>query len=280
MKAVLIAVAVLFLAALAAMAALRWRDARADAAEAARLRAVQPADPARFDPAMVADLPEPARRYLTWAIAPGTPLLTVAQFDMTGQFSMGTRAAPAYMPMVARQTLAAPSGFVWAMSARRGAMLLSGSDAGGWTRFRIMGLIPVARLGGTADHARSAFGRYVAEAVFWTPAAFLPRPGIVWEATDDPDRARVVVSHEGMAQAVELHVAPDGTLIEVAFPRWTNANPEGVWREQPFGGVLSDWRRVQGFRVPFRVEAGNMFGTPEYFPFFIAEIGDFRFPPR
>jgi hypothetical protein len=31
---------------------------------------------------------------------------------------------------------------------------------------------------------------------------------------------------------------------------------------------------------PARVEAGNMFGTPDYFPFFIAEIGDFRFPPR
>jgi hypothetical protein len=104
MRAVLLAVVALFLVALAAMAALRWRDTRADAAEEARLLAVQPADPARFDPAMVA--------------------------------------------------------------------------------------------------------------------------------------------------------------------------------EQPFGGVLSDWRAVQGFRVPFRVEAGNMFGTPDYFPVFIAEIGDFRFPPR
>jgi hypothetical protein len=229
---------------------------------------------------MVADLPEPARRYLTWAIAPGTPLLTVAQFDMTGQFSMGTREAPASMAMVARQTLAAPEGFVWAMSARRGTMLLSGSDAAGWTRFRVMGLIPVARLGGTADHARAAFGRHVAEAVFWTPAALLPGPGIVWVGTDDPDRARVLVSHRGMTQAVDLRVADDGTLIEVVFPRWTNANPEGVWREQPFGGVLSDWRAVQGFRMPFRVEAGNMFGTPDCLPVFIAEIGDLRFPPR
>lgn len=60
------------------------------------------------------------------------------------------------------------------MQAARGPMRLSGSDSGLWTRFWIMGLFPVAYIGANTDHTRSAFGRYVAEAVFWTPAALLP----------------------------------------------------------------------------------------------------------
>jgi hypothetical protein len=38
----------------------------------------------RFDPAMVAGLPEPAQRFFKFAIAPGTPLLPVAEIDMGG----------------------------------------------------------------------------------------------------------------------------------------------------------------------------------------------------
>lgn len=40
--------------------------------------------PAAFDPAMVAGLPEQARRYLTRAIAPGTPLWQSVELSMAG----------------------------------------------------------------------------------------------------------------------------------------------------------------------------------------------------
>jgi hypothetical protein len=35
---------------------------------------------------------------------------------------------------------------------------------------------------------------------------------------------------------------------------------------------------VGGYRLPFRVEAGNMFGTADYFPFFLADVTEIRFP--
>jgi len=35
---------------------------------------------------------------------------------------------------------------------------------------------------------------------------------------------------------------------------------------------------VQGFRLPFYVEAGNMYGTDNYFVFFKAEVIAVRFP--
>jgi hypothetical protein len=263
---------------LLALVALRLLDRRADAREWDRLAALQPVAPARFAPEMIEDLPEPARRFLAYVIAPGTPLLRVAEIDMTGQFSLGTKDAPAYRPMEARQILAAPEGFVWAMRTR-GGMPVSGSDSGTWTRFRILGLLPVARLGGDPDHARSAFGRYVAEAAFWTPAALLPGPGVEWSSVDE-DTARVTIRHGGLEQSVDVTVDAEGRPVTVTFQRWSNANPEGVHRLQPFGGILSDFREVQGFRLPFRVEAGNMFGTDDYFPFFLADVQEIRFSQR
>lgn len=263
------------LALLPAIALLAF-DKRADGVEWARLAGRQPADPPRFSPQMVIDLPEPARRYFAFVMAPDTPLLPVVEIDMDGQFSLGNKDDPRYQPMRARQILAAPEGFVWAMRTRRG-LPISGSDSGRWTRFRVLGLIPVGRLGGNEDHARSAFGRYVAESVFWAPAALLPGPGVIWTALDDHS-ARVTVTQGSLSQEVDVTVDGEGRPLEVAFQRWSNANPDKVHRLQPFGGYLSDFREVDGYRLPFRVEAGNMFGTPDYFPFFIADVTAIRFP--
>lgn len=275
MKVVL--VLLLFVALLlAALAALRLLDRRADDAEWRRLARFQPADPERFSPEMVADLPEPARRFFTYAITPGTPVRRVAVIEMEGRFSLGTKDVPNYRAMEARQILAAPEGFLWIMR-MPGAIPISGSDSGSWTRFRILNLIPVARAGGDADHTRSAFGRYVSEAVFWTPAALLPGPGITWEAVD-ADTARVTIRREDLEQAVDVSVDSEGRPAEVSFERWTDANPEKTFRLQPFGAVPDDFRDVEGYRLPFRVEAGNMFGTEDYFPFFIAEVTSIRFP--
>jgi hypothetical protein len=225
-----------------ALFAIRLLDLRADRAEWDRLVARQPANPEHFDPAMVADLPEPARRYFLYTILPGAPLLSVTQIEMRGQFSLGTKEKPAYQPMEAHQILAAPEGFVWAMRTT-GSMPVSGSDSGRWTRFRIFGLIPVARMGGDPDHARSAFGRYVGEAVFWSPAALLPGPGVTWEAVDE-NTARVTIRHGTREQAVDVTVDGEGRPVQVAFMRWSDANPDKVHRLQPFGGYMSDFREV------------------------------------
>ena len=263
--------------ALFALLVLRLWDGCAERTEWARLTALQPLSPAVYDPSMVTKLPEPAQRFFNFAIIPGTPLLTVAEIDMGGQFSLGSREKPNYQQMDAKQILAAPSGFVWKLRLP-GVVPVSGSDSGQWTRFRILGLLPVARMGGDLDHTRAAYGRYVAEASFWTPAAVLPGPGIVWDKVDE-NTARVTVSHLGLSQAVDMTVDGDGRPNEVCFMRWSNANPERTHRLQPFGGRLSDFREVQGFRLPFHVEAGNMHGTDDYFVFFKAEVISIHFPP-
>lgn len=111
----------------------------------------------------------------------------------------------------------------------------------------------------------------------WAPAALLPGPNVTWEEVDQ-DTARVTVAVGALSQAVDVTLNAEGQPITVAFMRWSNANPEKQYRLQPFGGALSDFRGVQGYRLPFRVEAGNMFGTDEYFAFYKAAVTAIRFP--
>ncbi len=277
MKIFFLLLVFLFAATLVILMIWRQLDHRADRAEMARLIALQPKSPRVFDPAMVADLPDPARRYFEYTILRGTPLFTVADIEMTGQFSLGTKEAPNYMAMTARQVLAAPNGFVWKMSGGKGVMRMSGSDSASWTRFWIAGLAPVARFGETSDHTSSAFGRYIAEAVFWTPAALLPRQNIVWQAVNK-NTSKVTIHHNGITQDVYISVTPEGQPTEVSFPRWSDANPEGIYRLQPFGGYLSEFRNIAGFRLPTHVEAGNFFGTEDYFPFYLVDVTNLQFP--
>jgi hypothetical protein len=257
----------------------RWSNDQAQARNAwdELLRTTSIALPERFDPSLVADLPEPARRFLSFAIAPGSRLSTVAEIRMQGELSLSSKQDPRYEPMRAQQVLAAPRGFVWLLEAGHGALRISGSDAmvdgRSWTRFWLWRQIPVVRAGGDPDHLRSSFGRMVAEAAFWTPAFLLPRPAVSWSALDQ-DTARATVRHLGMVQEVDIRVGPSGQPLWVRIARWSNANPDKEFRTQPFGGELSDFRSVAGYRIPFRVDGGNFFGTDDYFPFYRARVID------
>jgi hypothetical protein len=82
----------------AALSAWRLLDHRADRAVIQRLMSMQPLQPARFDPGMIADLPEPARRYFLCTVKPGTPLYRVAKISMSGRFGMETEPTPTIFP--------------------------------------------------------------------------------------------------------------------------------------------------------------------------------------
>lgn len=277
-------VIVAFLAILAiglfALGAWHWSEERAERLRWENLASHQPSTPAVFDSSMVAGLPDPAQRFFRFAIRPGTPLYTVAEISMEGEFSLGDKSKPDYMPMTAEQILAAPYGFVWKVRAGN-TVWVSGSDGAvngsSWSRFWLWGIAPVARAGNNEDHARAAFGRYVAESVFWTPAALLPGDNVRWEAIDDAT-ARVIMRHRGLEQAVDLSIGANGEPVKVVFQRWSDANPERAFQLQPFGGYLSDYRDFGGFRLPARIEAGNFFETDDYFAFFKATVTSVRFP--
>lgn len=255
-----------------------WRglDRRADRAAWTRLIAVGSGPGRTYDPVLVADLPEPARRYFNYTMQPGTTLCTAVEIEMTGEVGLGSKEAPHYQPMHAEQILAPPHGLVWKVKTGP----ISGSDGAmpeiSWTRLWLLGLVPVVRASGP-DHHRSAFGRVVAEGAFWAPASLLPGGPVQWEPVDE-NTARAVVRYGVFEQAVDITVDGAGAPKQVVIQRWSNANAEKAFREQPFGGHLSAFETFGGYRLPTRVEGGNHIGTPDYFPFFKARVIDIRFP--
>lgn len=258
---------------------LAWRisDTRSDRkAWNDLLRLAEPIGPP-FDPAAVRGMPEPAQRYFRFTIAPGTPLVSVVEIEMEGQLGLGTKDVPAYRPMTAHQILAPPKGLVWKV--RTGP--ISGSDGAtpetSWTRFWLFRLIPVVRVSGNPDHHRSAFGRVVSEGAFWVPASLLPSKTVSWTSVSE-NTARAEIVYRNFSQALDLTVEPDGRPSCVVIQRWSNENGEKIFREQPFGGYLSDFREIGGYCLPMRVEGGNLIGTEDYFPFFKANVQAIRFP--
>ena len=275
LKIILLALAGLLIAAVALGLWVNSRD-RAQAARVwAALEGAREADPLRYDPAMVADLPEVAQRYFARAIDPGAPLHRIVRLEMEGSFIMNGNE----MPMRARQILAPPAqGFVWQADIGTGLMRFGGSDgytrAGeaqeSWTKFWLQGLIPLARIGGTEDHARAAATRVMLEAV-WAPASLLPQFGAEWVQTG-PDSAEIRFADTQGIEPMQITLDALGNPLEVWALRWSDANPERVHRLQPFGGRMLEMTRHQGFLIPSRVELGNMWGTPDYAPFFLATI--------
>jgi len=113
-----------------------------DATTIAKLegRLLGPAAPGRFDPAELEGLPEPVRRHLTQAIAPGTPFHTSARLRMRGSIRVGR-----WLPFRAHQVLSPHQGFVWSA---RAAGVIAGTDryadGAGAVAWRLAGLVTVA----------------------------------------------------------------------------------------------------------------------------------------
>ncbi|HEX3211189.1 MAG TPA: DUF6544 family protein, partial [Actinomycetota bacterium] len=103
-------------------------------------RLLRPAGPERFGPAELDGLPEPVRRHLAQAIAPGTPLHTAARLRMRGSIKVGR-----WLPFRARQVLSPQRGFVW--TARAAGLIAGGDrylDGAGAMRWKLAGLVTVA----------------------------------------------------------------------------------------------------------------------------------------
>lgn len=278
MKTVLIWLVLILVATAVALFVWRTIDYRWNAQVMSALRAAS--TQSVYSPTLVADQPEPVRRYFNHAIAPGTVLAPAVRLELEGTFDMGTQDVPHHRAMFATQVINYPQGFVWQVVLRTDETWLSGSDGAyegySWSRFWLMGLFPVARAGGNDAHYKSAFGRYAAEAVFWTPASVLPGPNAIWSAPA-PDLVRVTLSEGELSITVDLTIDEDGQPVKVAFDRWTDANPEGVFRLQRFGGYLSEPEVFDGYTLPTRVVAGNHFETDAYFPFYDAKVVHVKF---
>ncbi|SDO30855.1 DUF6544 family protein [Geodermatophilus sp. DSM 45219] len=207
-----------------------------------------------FDPSMVARLPEPARRWLVHAIAPGTPLWQTVELSMRGEIRLG-----AWRPFVARQVLAPPRGFVWAATARFLGIPVTGFDrlssGSGQMRWRLGGLVPVVSATGP-DVTRSAAGRLAGEMVL-VPTTFR---AATWTPGSDEDRVVVTWRIDGRDESAELQVGQDGRLLGIVVQRW--GNPGGApFGRYPFGVAIEAEQTFTGVTVGSVLRAGWWWGT-------------------
>jgi hypothetical protein len=228
---------------------------------------------AEFDPESVADLPEPAKRYLRHAIAPGTRLAHSVVVAMQGRIGLTPGADK--LPFQANQILATPNGFIWRATVGEGTKQITGSDryvnGEGAMLWFIGYVIPLVRASGV-DVTRSAAGRAALEAPLMLPSALLPDAGARWEAID-AHSARVHLQVGSEQLALVIAVAPDGRLQRVEMPRWDSEGMDGkpgyvLW----VGDQLTEERTFGGYTIPVRMRATKRAGTPQADAFFEAEI--------
>ena len=234
----------------------------------------------RFEPDQIARMPEIARRYFRHAIAPGTPLYSSVEIEMEGAFLLGDRDKYQAYRMSAAQALKPPDEFVWTPRLTSGLMTITGSDAlvGGeaWTRFWLLGLIPVANDRTSPDLVRSAQFRAAVEGALWLPTSLLPDNGVEWKRTG-PDEAELTLRRFSPAVVLRLTLDRGGAVRKVVGQRWSNVNPSKRFQLQPFGGTMSGEGTFKGLTIPTRMAAGNHFGTDQYLPFFQAHITRARY---
>jgi len=228
------------------------------------------AETRRFDPESVQGLPDPARRFLIRAIAPGTPLARSVTLTMEGTIVLDPSRPP--LPMTAEQVLAPPHGFVWSARTHGGIMRIRGFDrfgrGEGEMRWELFGLIPVMRATGD-DVTRSAAARLAMEAVL-LPSALVPGGGAQWEQVDD-HHARFVFTIAGERVSTTLEVDPDGRPVRAWADRWN----EGQYER--FEVQLSGELEADGVRLPGTVVAGWRLGEADEFRFYQADLLSARF---
>lgn len=240
-----------------------------------------------FHPDLVSTVPEPARRYLLHAIAPGTPLASRIELEMGGRIRLSP--AGKWMPFHARQEMSR-EGFVWKASAGR-FLRIAGEDrylqGEGTMVWKLWGLVPVVS-GSGPNITRAARGRFVAEAAVFLPSVLLPQNGTRWRRVDD-ETAEATVDITGVPVPLLLSLGSDGRLRKIVFSRWGNVGTDdGSWTTIPFGVTFSGERTFGGCTLPTTLTASWWVGTNKQFDFFEAGILSAKFdsedrvtaPPR
>ncbi len=218
------------------------------------------ASEARFDPAQLAALPEPVRRYLQHAIAPGTPLASAVRLRMHGEIKLKR-----WYTFSAEQVNCWSRGFIWQAAARIGAVTIRGSDryvdGYGAMRWKLFGLVPFITASGP-DVTRSAAGRVNLECA-WLPSVLCGQD-ISWSA---PDASHIRASFKAHGEMADVNFGIDktGAPKTLSAPRW--GNPEGAaFRYATFGGFAENETIFGGYTIPTSFRAGWHFGSDRFEP--------------
>jgi hypothetical protein len=201
---------------------------------------------------MLADLPEPVRRYLRYAGVVGKPSPGTIRLRQQGKM----RLAPGqpWIPLDAEEHYSVqPPGFVWAGTARLGPLPVARARdmyAGGEGRLlvKVASLWPVVDASG-AQMDQGEMMRYLSEMV-WFPAAFLAG-NVAFQAVDDSS-AQVTLTDQGQTATGTLVFDNQGRLTNFVAQRYRTADASSP---QTWSTPITGYGEFEGLRLPTRGKA-------------------------
>ncbi len=230
----------------------------------------EPASAQGFQPASLAALGEPVRRYFTHAIRDEAQLVAGTRLTMAGRIKVG----PSWLRFTAQQEFDGHD-FAWRARAGWGPFkplhIVDRYTAGaGSIDGRILGHLSFLHAD-DENTTRAAAGRGAAESI-WVPASLLPDCGVTWRAEN---RNLLVAAFEVPPERPEVRLTIDdtGAVLSVSVMRWGNPD-QNDYGYIPFGGNVTAERSFGDLVLPSRVSVGWWFGTDRFAPFFEAEILD------
>lgn len=241
--------------ALGGVAVLAVRSQRKRRADGLRGRLLRNArDPEPDAPGV--ELPEPVRRYLEYALPPGTPPIRTASLRQTGTFRLGGIGS-GWKPLEATQSFSSsPPAFVWEARIRMApalAIQVVDSYLGGEGAIHATAasLIPIVDRKGAPELNAGALMRFLAEAV-WIPTRLRPGDGLSWQPMDQR-RARAILEDGPNRVELEFTFGDDGR-IETIFAPGRFRDVDGIGVPTPWICRLGMWASVHGFRAPLEGE--------------------------
>lgn len=234
----------------------RWRTETRTVRE--RLDAGRVAiSPAAVDLDALDGLPPPVQRYFLAALSPGRPVIAAVGARQRGWFDLGG-ARDRWRPFTADQRVVTRRpGFDWdariALAPGLAVRVRDAYVAGeGLLCASLLGALPLARLRGGGDLARSELMRFLAEAV-WYPTALLPGQGVRWEA--DGERSAAAALADGPVSATLRFSFGAGGLVETVRAEARGRTEARRLVPTPWLGRFRDYADRDGVRVPLEGEA-------------------------
>jgi len=196
-----------------------------------------------YDEDQIIDVPNPARRYLKYALADNQRFISYARLKHCGQFKLSKK----WTSIKGEEyfTVNRP-GFAWFGTLR----FVSGKDVyyegSGRMQIKLLSIIKLVDAKGE-EFNQGELVRWLSETP-WFPTALLPSENLKWE-TVDINSAKVFVTNHNITVEGAFFFNEEGQITKFMAKRY------GDGRLQDWICQYNDYRVVEGMHVPFYAEA-------------------------
>ena len=218
-----------------------------------------------YDPAQLAGLPAPVQRYFRHVLLPGQPYIRSVRLRHDGQFK--TDLKKDWISITGDEYFVADKpAYIWVGTTTWFSACDQYVAGRGSLTVQLVGAFPIQHASGpTVDEGELL--RYLAEAV-WFPTSLLPGGPAVWSPIDN-DSATLTLTDHGLTVSCIMHFNEQGEIVRYQAQRYSDTTHRIPWT-----GQLSDYREINGVKIPFQATAAWVIDGVEqpYARFTVREI--------